>query len=155
MKEKTAQTKTYWLAAHAGSKDRNLGIVMVAGYDAPDCIRGTRIFYRLLRWAEDLYVRRDRTIGFSKAAFDYVTRDMVRFIVTYATEECEMNIAPINAFTFECNYGQGLQKRAFIDHTAVIKSIAGLRYPTALERRFIEDENGPLSSPPILQPRLF
>lgn len=138
---KADQSPAFWIEAFTGSRWRNIGCVIVAGIDAPDAIRGRIIFYRPLRRWEDSYMRRDQSIGFDLAVYDYLKLEtQVEFVVTFAEDTEQMNIALIDDFSFSKNYGQGIQMRAKIADTVTLQNAKPLKYPNAIPHIKVRSE---------------
>lgn len=131
---KPDQSPAYWLESFVGGRWRNIGCVFRAGIDAPDELKGRVIFYRPLKRWEDSYMRRDQTIGFDLAVYDYLKfKTDVDFVVTYAEDSEKMNIATMGDFSFSRNYGQGIQMRAKIaDTVGTFDNRKPLKYPNAV-----------------------
>lgn len=138
---KVDQSPAFWIEAFTGSRWRNIGCVIVAGIDAPDAIRGRVVFYRPLKRWEDSYMRRDQSIGFDLAVYEYLKlKTQVEFVVTHAQDTEQMNIALIDDFSFSRNYGQGVQKRAKIDDTVTLQNAKALKYPNAISHIKVRSE---------------
>lgn len=138
---KPDQSPAFWISAFTGLRWRNIGCVIVAGIDAPDPIRGQIIFYRPLRKWEDSYMRRDQSIGFDLAVYNYLKLEtQVIYVVTHARDTDQMNIALIDDFSFSRNYGQGIQMRAKIADTVTLQNAKALKYPNAIPHIKVRSE---------------
>jgi hypothetical protein len=138
---KLDQSPACWIEAFTGSRWRVIGCVMVAGIDAPDAIRGRTIFYRSLKRWEDSYMRRDQSIGFDLAVYNHLKLEtQVEFVVTFAQDTEQMNIALIDDFSFSRNYGQGIQMRASIADTVTLQNAKPLKYPNAIPHIKVRSE---------------
>ncbi len=125
---KADKSPAFWVDVYAGGRWRTIGCVICADIYAPECLRGRHIFYRILSSWGDVVYRNDDTTGFDSGVFKYI-EDKVDYVVAYAKAERKVSIAPVKAFTSETNYGQGMQMRASMKYTKIIKDVSPLRTP--------------------------
>lgn len=136
-----SKAPAFWIQTYCATSWRSIGCVIIAGSDAPLEVRGKLIFYRPLNHWNDAYMRRDESVGFSLAVWNHlINNTKVEYVVTYGKDERKMNIAPMSAFTFERNYGQGLQKRADIHSTVNLEDVNSIKFPEAIPHVKVEDE---------------
>lgn len=70
------------------------------------------IFWRVQKRWDYFHHNISRSVGCDRAAWDEALRLGARFMVTYAEDKGRMAIAAASSFTFDLNFGQGLQARS-------------------------------------------
>lgn len=154
---KTEQVRAYHISAMCGGQMRKLGTVFIAGSDAPKGIAGQRVLYRnTISRDVDLYMHRDNTNGFSKAAFEHVKDDGVKIILTQSKESGRLIAIPISRYVIIRNDGQGVQQRAHISDAVFDAPWPRLLFPTAVDTVRVSDEDvdDEQTLPAMIQPEL-
>lgn len=100
-----------------------------AGALPPAALRllaGKVIFWRVQKRWDYFYHNISRSVGCDRAAWDAAVAAGAHYMVTYAEDKGRMAIAPASSFTFDLNFGQGLQARS--RDFLTVDGVAGYRF---------------------------